>query len=639
MDAKRGGGEKTEPPIEIFLSIIDPRLDGMVRRALREAGHRSFAVPGGLAGWKVIEQLTPPILIMEIPEGDLGQISLLERIERNRKTRATPVLVFTKDLRLEFRLRGVYEYFHDYTAIARCMETVEEVIGRIHGRRKGSSAPMLKMEDYKALEDVIHVKIGLTLKRERVKRVEDAVRRRMSALKLDSFQEYISRLRHGEVENGEWKRLIPALTVEETSFFRTTDHFWALRELAIPSLLQRKVRGEPIRVWCAGCSSGEEAYSVAMALRECGFDTKTHPIQVIATDINERLLEKARETGYSKRAVRKIPAPLLKKYFARVGDLYYPEASLRRSVVFQNFNLQNPASSFRELFPLPVDAVFCRNVVIYFRKVTIQRLVESFYSILAEKGYLFLGYSETLYKFRHRFQTLFWRETFFYQKRPAGEAPTPPNVRSAALPTLDPARGEKAPDPDTKPPTEIDEPIEPASPTPPAPERIASEADAPDPYALMAAGDNSGAEALFADGDNPSWDSLIGQAYACVMARKLEAAGKFLEQILARSDVSPEAYYISGLINQSKGEAPTAKADYERAIFLDRKFYPAHVQLGELNAGMGWSEVAIRCFRNAIECIPTSGTEYLVTLEGVFPTHRAKEILEDAILEMEEAIS
>lgn len=640
-----------ERPSEVFLSIIDPRLDTAIRKALKDWGHRSFPVPRGHSGWKVIEQLNPAMLILEVPEGDYGQISLLERMERHRQTRSIPVLVFTKDLRLEFRLRGVYEFFHDYEGITRCMEIVEEVLGRIQASAGKTTPAVLTLDDYRALEEVIHLKTGITLRRERVKRVEKAIRGRVAALGAGSCQEYIAHLRHDDVDQGEWRKLIPALTVEETSFFRTSDHFRALEEVAVPAILQRKVPGEPIRVWCAGCSSGEEAYSVAIALRETIPDSRTYPIQVIATDINEEMLEKARRGSYSQKTVRKIPAFLRKRYFVQSGDEYRPEKSLKKTVVFKNFNLQSPAAEFRQLFAFPVDVIFCRNVVIYFRKVTIQRLVECFHSILADDGYLFLGYSETLYKFRHRFRTLFWRETFFYQKRQAVEAPG----GILAVEPGSPSGEIAAPELDGVPPREpaMTDPLEPSYPEDDLEElepvlgdeptsrrgrdRVVPVGETQDPYSLLAAGDVGAAEAIFGKVDEAGWDSLVGRAYASILDGRTEDAEEFLRKLRERDDTKAEGYYISGLIHHSRGKRVLASADYERAVYLDKDFYPASVQLAELHVSEGRVEDAIRGFRNAILSVPLSGLSYLVTLEGVFPSHRVPEILAEAIIEMEAA--
>lgn len=636
MSAKKREGVKVERSAEVFLSIVDPRLDGAVRRALMASGHRTFPVPGGESGWKVMRELRPQLLILEAPEGDLGQISLLERMERNRQTRSIPVLVFTKDLRLEFRLRGVYEFFHDYDGISRCMEAVEEVLLRLRGGVDGTRSPLLRLEDYRSLEEVTHLKTGITLRRERAKRVERALRARMEALGMESFQDYVALLRQGDVESGEWKMLIPALTVEETSFFRTVDHFRALEEVVVPKILARKAPGEPIRVWCAGCSSGEEAYTVAICLRESISDVAAHPIQVIASDINEEVLGKARRGGYSERAIRKIPEPLRRRYFVQRGAEYYPEKTLRRSVVFKNFNLQGAASSFRTFLPLPVDVIFCRNVVIYFRKVTIQRLVERFHSILAEDGYLFLGYSETLYKFRHRFRTLFWRETFFYQRHAFQEDAAAPPAGEAPLETPEPAG------PDWHEPSPALEPSSPApvdSAAPGEESRVVSEEKAPDPYRLLAAGDCTGAERIFRRDPEDSLDSLVGRAYVCLRDGRTAEAEELLERIQGREEVSPQGYYISGLILQSKGNRAEARREYERAIYLDDHFYPGHVQLAELLGVEGRVEEAIRSFRNGIQAISKSDHPYLMTLEGVFPSRRVREILEDAILEMEEGRS
>jgi tetratricopeptide (TPR) repeat protein len=247
-------------------------------------------------------------------------------------------------------------------------------------------------------------------------------------------------------------------------------------------------------------------------------------------------------------------------------------------------------------------------VVIYFRKVTIQRLVESFHSILADQGYLFLGYSETLYKFRHRFESLFWRDTFFYQKRseeePAEEETLPPEGEAPVV--------EETPSPLPLPAEDVD------------------------PYALLAAGDAAGAERAFASASDGGRQSLVGRAYACVRDGRPEEARDLLVEIQKDGDLHPEGYYISGLIHQARGDRPMARQEYERALFLDPGFYPAQIQIAEILAAEQRMEEAIRGFRAALESLPSPEIPYLVTLEGVFPHKRIPEILEGAIQEMEE---
>ena len=198
--------------------------------------------------------------------------------------------------------------------------------------------------------------------------------------------------------------MIDSISTNLTSFFREESHFRKLREV-VPVMLSTSNGGSPVpklKVWSAGCSTGEEPYSLAMTLREIT-DGRQIDLKILATDISTRVLKAAADGIYPKERVKKIPPLLLKKYF-QIGQnkwsgYYRVKQELRNTVQFKRFNLMETLSGEG-----PFDIIFCRNVMIYFDKETQGGLIDRFYGCLKKGGYFFVGHSESLTGLRQQFQ-------------------------------------------------------------------------------------------------------------------------------------------------------------------------------------------------------------------------------------------
>lgn len=226
------------------------------------------------------------------------------------------------------------------------------------------------------------------------------------------------------------------MTIQETWFFRNPEHFLAL---AGPVLHEVRLHAgsRPIRVWSAGCATGEEAYSIGLSLLEGG----VHSVEVVGTDLSEAALESARTGRYSQRAVRLVPRPLLDRYFERVNDQFLVGEALRQVVRFEHLNLS------REPFPTVrfagCDVVFCRNVIIYFTPESVRRIVRTFAECLLPGGALFLGPSETLRQLSTDFELAEWGGGFYYRRRrpvPVREERPPVRQVAPVLPSRKPRR-------------------------------------------------------------------------------------------------------------------------------------------------------------------------------------------------------
>src|SRR6185503_16999919 len=221
---------------------------------------------------------------------------------------------------------------------------------------------------------------------------------RMQQLGLDSEDEYVERLR-GETPRlveTELRNLLNLVTVTETCFFRDASQFRLLRDHIIPGLIAERLakgdRNRTIRIWSAGCSSGEEAYSIALTLEDMGM-YRTYPdwtIEIIGTDLNTKVLERARAGVYTARAMRNVEGRLRDLYFVSEGKTFSLADTIKTRVKFEFGNLtQTPMPSTG-----PQDVVFCKNVAIYFRADVTRKLIKGLHDTLADGGYLLLRSEE-----------------------------------------------------------------------------------------------------------------------------------------------------------------------------------------------------------------------------------------------------
>jgi chemotaxis protein methyltransferase CheR len=223
--------------------------------------------------------------------------------------------------------------------------------------------------------------------------VRSRLARRLRALGAGSYGEYLARVR-ADATGRELAEMVDALTTNKTSFFREPAHFDYLRERVLPALPAR----EPLRMWSAGCSTGEEPYSLAMVLRESLPDLARRDVRLLATDISSRVLAPARAGRYADAAVADVPPELLRRHFLRAGGAWEVAPAVRSLVTFARLNLM-------AVWPMrgPFEAIFCRNVMIYFDKPTQQELVARFHALLAPGGHLFVGHAESLSGIAHGF--------------------------------------------------------------------------------------------------------------------------------------------------------------------------------------------------------------------------------------------
>jgi chemotaxis protein methyltransferase CheR len=260
----------------------------------------------------------------------------------------------------------------------------------------------LSEKQFQTISGLVKDLCGINLHDGKRELVKARLTKRLRVLQMDNYAQYVDFIATDQGQQ-ELLTMLDALSTNLTSFFRECAHFDLLREKILPEILRSRMQDRRIRIWSAGCSSGEEPYSIAIVLRETlgslgGWDAK-----VLATDLSRRVLEIARRGVYGKDRLQQVPSRMVSEHFRPAGadapDKYQVHDPLRQMVTFARLNLMDP-------WPMrgPFDAIFCRNVMIYFDKPTQNRLVERFWDLLGSGGVLFLGHSESLTGVRHRFK-------------------------------------------------------------------------------------------------------------------------------------------------------------------------------------------------------------------------------------------
>jgi chemotaxis protein methyltransferase CheR len=270
--------------------------------------------------------------------------------------------------------------------------------------RPSREVPLLDREQlspatFGALRDLLHAHSGIALASHKLTMVQSRLAKRLRALGLRTYEEYLERL--GGPQSAEWPEFVNALTTNLTSFFRERHHFDRLPELLKPAAAASR----RIRIWSAGCSTGEEPYTLAMTLAKAF--GPSHAIQILATDLDTAVLDTAAAGIYPMARIEDLAMEWKRLAFLKgTGPLegrVRVRSELRQLITFQQLNLLG------EEWPVgtePYQAIFCRNVMIYFDKPTQRQLLRRFHSLLQPEGLLFVGHSEALLDANLGFQSL-----------------------------------------------------------------------------------------------------------------------------------------------------------------------------------------------------------------------------------------
>jgi chemotaxis protein methyltransferase CheR len=258
-------------------------------------------------------------------------------------------------------------------------------------------------DHFNRLRCLVNAHTGISVSESKRELVYSRLSRRLRQLGMNDFEGYCRMLEEGD--QGEVPQFVNAITTNLTSFFREEHHFQYLADRALPELMLRNSKTRQLRLWSAGCSTGEEPYSMAIVVRECIRNIGNWDIKILATDINSSVLETAERGIYSDDRISGLSPERLKTSFRKglgenAGSIKIM-SELQRMISFQQLNLM-------DVWPMHClfDIIFCRNVVIYFNKERQRILFDRFANALAPNGFLFVGHSESLFDLCSKFELI-----------------------------------------------------------------------------------------------------------------------------------------------------------------------------------------------------------------------------------------
>lgn len=272
-------------------------------------------------------------------------------------------------------------------------------------------------QDFLAMRDFIYARCGIWFSESKQYFLENRLNRRIEELNLKSYRSYLDLLQGGQGRE-EMKLLFNEITTNETSFWRNPPQIEAFQKIVLPDAvaLAKARMSNKFRIWSAACSSGEEPYTLAMVCQEAK-DTlfRGMSVEIVATDISEKVLAMAREGNYGSYTLRNLTTAQVKQHFIAKGpESFEARPELKQMIQFKNFNLVD-YPGYRSLGSF--DVIFCRNVLIYFDEQVKIKVLKGFYEQLNPRSYLLVGHSESIHSFNAGFELMHFSKAMGYRKR------------------------------------------------------------------------------------------------------------------------------------------------------------------------------------------------------------------------------
>jgi chemotaxis protein methyltransferase CheR len=283
-----------------------------------------------------------------------------------------------------------------------------------------SNIQELKAEDFVAIRDFIHERSGIFFAENKKYIVENRLSKRMADLGVKNYKDYFYLIKY-DTSQKEFNTLMNLITTNETSFFRNPPQLKAFSDEVLPLIVKEKEvsKQRKLRIWSAGCSTGEEPYTLSIILLEKIRDAASWQIEILANDISEQVLYAARTGVYNDMSLRSTERFIIEKYFTREPEGYRVSDDVKRLVKLSHMNL----TDFKKMAMFKdIDILFCRNVMIYFSDDVKRNIVRHFYGSLRPGGYFFIGHSESLHGISKSFKLAYFKNALVYQKEASATA-------------------------------------------------------------------------------------------------------------------------------------------------------------------------------------------------------------------------
>lgn len=478
----------------------------------------------------------------------------------------------------------------------------------------------LSREELDRLRDFVTRRLGLVVEDAKLDELARALHRRLAEIGCDRLAAYLPRLASPTAAREEARALARDLTVGETYFFRTPDHFRAFSELALPDRLRARAAERRLRLLSAGCASGEEAYTLAILARE-RVAIPAWDVRIDAIDVNPAIIARAREGRFTAWSLRETPPAERACHFREDGRDFVLDAAIRAMITFEERNLLEDDPAFWQ--PGAFDVIFCRNVIIYFSPTAIATVIARCARALAPGGYLFLGHAETLRGVSQEFHLRHAMDTFFYQKKD-GASPAPTDVVPSGV-----GAHCSAPLPeDTMGSSSWVDTIKSSS------ERIAAlsarTAERPVPPAPVTLGRalDLFREERFEDAVDllralppeaaKSADAQLLEAASLLNRAALAEAEAAALRVLEQDELNVGAHYLRALCREHAGDLAAAREHDRTAVYLDATFSMPRLHLGLLAKRTGDRETARRELGLALELLAREDASRLLLFGGGF---------------------
>lgn len=494
--------------------------------------------------------------------------------------------------------------------------------------REDSLRKDLTPHEFELFRDWIHKHSGIFLEDSRVDSLRISLVTRATRFDFTDYGDYFRLLSNDEQE---FKELMNLVTINETSFFRFPAQFEAFRDRIIPEIVDGRPQGanRQFRVWSAGCSTGEEPYTISMTLLDSTLEALGHRLEVVGTDVSTQALDRARKGVYPDRAVANLDPFLRSRWFETVDGGHRPVKRVRDNCNFHFHNL------IKEPYPLAFmsnwDVIFCRNVTIYFRVESTRRVVDHFFDALNPGGYLFIGHSETLTSISDRFEPVEIDGVFLYRKPHVKRSLSFEEIvarrqQRTGVASREPAEGTVG----ARKYRSTRRPPEPE----PKPDRVGALLDearglleqACAVQALVLAQD-----ALKLEPTNVQAHLMAAFAYAD-MGKFVEAMEQ-AQQVLLTYPLTAGARYIMGVIHQQQGDVEAALTEFKRTIYIDPDFVLAHFAVANLQRQQGKNDEACRSYENALRSLQVKPEGSWTVFLGGFRSDLLAKTCERSLLE------
>ena len=464
--------------------------------------------------------------------------------------------------------------------------------------------PELKPGDYARFNRLLLERCGMYFSESRQAELMLGVRQAFAASTCTNLDQYYRLLQDPKSGAVEMDRLINAVTVSETHFFRNQPQFDALYQHVLPEIIRRRRALRTMRIWSAGCASGEEPYSIAIMLRELLPDVEDWSITILATDINNEALYRARKAVFGEWAFREERAKLWRpRYFRPLGKEYELNPEVRRMVTLSRLNLADDNYPSYETNTTSMDLILCRNVTIYFSESVTRMVVERFYNALVDGGWLVVGHAEPSVSVYARYETYNYPDTVLYRR----------NSKHIPLDLI--LSPQWQPEPLTH--TATEEGIT------PSPSPAIDMARAADPFEqaqqLSRYGHSEQAQDVLLDlvesrpGDARVL-TLLGQTYANL--GNWSQAEYWCSKAVELDKLDIDAYYTLALVYQHQGEVDQAIDYMKKVVYLQRDNVLGHFGLADLYRDKGLWAQAQKSLDNARRLLDLRSDDELIPRSG-----------------------